>query len=107
MTTVRDYHDAAMIHVQDAIVARYEGRDDDYRALHAKALPLEVAAIETLEREVGTGAETEPTRSILYCGAASMALAAGDAVEANRLARIGLAGNPPANVRADLLELTT
>ena len=105
MTTVRDHHDAAMRDAQDAMVVRDVGNAVSARALYAQALTHEMAAIETLERVSGTGPETEPTRSILYLSAASLAWCAGNNREALRLIEIGLAGSPPPRVRADLLEL--
>jgi hypothetical protein len=105
MTTVRDHHDFAMSEVNDAILCRFLGNEDESRAHYVKALPHELAAIKVLEDVSGTGPDTEPTRSILYLSAASLAWCAGDNVEARRLIDIGLAGSPTPRTKADLLEL--
>jgi hypothetical protein len=47
----------------------------------------------------------EPTRSILYRSAASLAWNCQDYVETERLARKGLEGTPPGDVAAELEEL--
>ena len=70
-----------------------------------KSSTRRLEAIAVLERVAGTGPDTEPTRSILYLGAASLAWNAGDHIEAKRLAGIGLAGSPTPRTRDDLLEL--
>jgi len=56
--------------------------------------------------EVLAGAiEAEPTRSVLYRSAASLAADCGEYSEAERLAREGLAGKPPAEIEDELREL--
>lgn len=47
----------------------------------------------------------EPTRSVLYRSAASLAWSCQDYAEAERLARTGLAGDPPADIAEELGEL--
>lgn len=100
--TVRSLHDEAMVYAQDAHIA---ANPEEAKSLFALALPFELQAIEVLEQAAGTGPDTEPTRSILYLGAASLAWRSGDNIEAKRLADIGLAGSPTPRTRADLLEL--
>jgi len=47
----------------------------------------------------------EPTRSVLYRSAATLARDCRDFSEAKRLIQEGLTGNPPGNVAAELKEL--
>lgn len=49
--------------------------------------------------------EAEPTRSILYRSAASLAISAGEPIAAVSLIRQGLAGNPAPKIKAELLAL--
>lgn len=105
MKTVRDHHDQAMEYALDAWVARRMGAEDAEREASATALTHELAAIKVLEDTSGTGPDTEPTRSILYLSAASLAWCAGDNEQARQLIDIGLAGSPTPRTRADLLEL--
>ena len=49
--------------------------------------------------------EAEPTRSVLYRSAASLAADCGEYSEAERLAGEGLAGRPPAEIADELREL--
>jgi len=49
--------------------------------------------------------EYEPTRSVLYRSAASLAWSCQDYVEAERLARKGLEGRPPGQIAHELKEL--
>ena len=67
----------------------------------AEALKIERGAIERFEAVHGP-LGPEPSRSVLYASAASIATFAGDRVAAVAFAREGLAGNPPDDVRAEL-----
>jgi hypothetical protein len=49
--------------------------------------------------------DNEPTRSVLLRSAASLALNCGQSREAERLIALGLAGNPPEELRDELREL--
>ena len=55
--------------------------------------------------ELAEAIEAEPTRSVLYRSAASLAADCGEYSEAERLAREGLAGKPPAEIEDELREL--
>lgn len=78
--TVRDAHDEAMVHAQEAIVLREQARAESRRGL-----TLELEALSILEAS-GTGPETEPTRSILRRSAGWLAHDAGDLAKARELA---------------------
>ena len=55
--------------------------------------------------ELAGALEAEPTRSVLYRSAASLAADCGEYSEAERLAREGLAGRPPVEIADELREL--
>jgi hypothetical protein len=101
MRTVRDLHREAMALAQDAALYRERGDLDAARELSAQALPLEEQAAALVEKVL----ESEPTRSILYQSAASLALQAGEHATAQRLVAEGLSGYPPPRVEQDLKDL--
>src|SRR3954454_388791 len=70
-------------------------------ALYMRALESEGAAADLLEQEY----QLEPTRSILYRSAASLALRCGNYQEAERLIANGLAGNSPEEITEELRDL--
>jgi len=90
-----------MWYAQDAMVAREQGDTDEANRLIALALPLEVQACELIEK----AEKSEPTRSILYLSAASLAQTAGDVPYAQRLIGEGLAGWPNPRTAYGLKEL--
>ncbi|HVR96403.1 MAG TPA: hypothetical protein VMW27_07305 [Thermoanaerobaculia bacterium] len=71
------------------------------RALFKSAFERERQAADLLETEL----DQEPTRSVLYRSAASLALDCGEPAEAERLAAKGLAGKPPQDIRGELEQL--
>ena len=93
--TVRELHDKAMRLAQQASM---HGELDQARSVAAEALVLERQAAELVENE----RSSEPTRSILYLSAASLALQAGQYDDMRQLAREGLAGFPMARTIAEL-----
>ena len=100
--TVRELHHEAMAFAQDAMIARHVHNDTErFRQLAAQALPLEVEAAQRLERTK----ESEPTRSILYLSAASLAWQAEDYKQARELVREGLSGFPSPRTEHNLHEL--
>lgn len=72
--------------------------------IYAEALRLERSAIEELRAAAGRGEEVEPTLSVLCRSGACLALLAGEAEEAARLARLGLDGCKYPEIEAELLE---
>jgi len=63
-----------------------------------KAMRLEMSAADLLAIDYAS----EPTRSLLFRGASSIALRVQDVSTAKRYAEAGLAGNPPGELRDDL-----
>jgi hypothetical protein len=92
-------HRAAMDAYDRHEAARKQGRHTEARAALHEALALETAAAQ------GVPAELEPTRSVLFRSAASIALDAGLPADARRLITAALRGNPPAAIKQELLEL--
>ena len=90
-----------MARLDEAVVARMSGDSNRYRSLQQQAFETEREAAELLT----DGYEHEPTRSILFRSAASLALDCGDYSEAERLASAGLAGHPPAAVAQELRDV--
>jgi len=90
-------HSEAMQHANDGMAQRYLGEIDAAVATFRKAWELErTAAMELI------GEALEPSRSILFRSAASLALLCGEIEDARRLAHLGLAGTPDRHVRQSL-----
>jgi hypothetical protein len=98
MSTVRDLHDQAMHLAQDALLARQAGDVTQAENLARQALPLELQAAARVAKEPAS----EPTRSILYLSAASLAYQCNDFATAQRLVAEGLSGYPPPRVEQEL-----
>ena len=69
MQTIKEIHDKAMNLAEDAFHAQKSGREADAIRLFAEALELEQEAANSLP----LSEESEPTRSILFRSAASLA----------------------------------
>ncbi|MDP9313659.1 MAG: hypothetical protein M3R24_22730 [Chloroflexota bacterium] len=98
MTTVRSLHDEAMNLAQLALVARHTGDIDQATILARQAFEHERQAAEL----VPEGLESEPTRSIMYRSAASLAYQCREYRIALQLIAKGLAGYPPPRVEQEL-----
>ncbi|MEA2695282.1 MAG: hypothetical protein QOJ16_4669 [Acidobacteriota bacterium] len=97
-TRMTALHQRAMEQAQEALTTSDSRLA---RELSRSAFEKEREAAESLPSEPGQ----EPTRAILYRSAAMLALDCRDDAEAGRLARAGLAGSPPDDVRAELREI--
>jgi hypothetical protein len=91
-------HEAAMELARKAFSAR---ETPGSRELFSHALEKERRAADIWAQTSGL----EPTRSILYRSAASLAWNSEDYREVVRLAQKGLAGSPPGDIAAELEEL--
>jgi hypothetical protein len=98
---LRAKHREAMKYASRAQVAKFEGDMATYRALYEKAYKHELEAVKMVEHDF----EAEPTRSVLYRSAASMAYVCKRYQEAEKLIGIGLAGNPPHEIAEELRDL--
>lgn len=101
MSTVRGLHDEAMKLSQLALVARHTGEEERAERLARQAYELETKAAEL----VPEGQASEPTRSILYRSAASLALQSKEYRIAQQLIAKGLSGYPPPRVEQELKTL--
>jgi hypothetical protein len=101
MSSVRELHDEAMRLAQLALVARHHGESERAEAIAREAYEYETRAAHL----VPEGEASEPTRSILFRSAASLAFQCGELKIAQRLIAEGLSGYPPAQVETELKEL--
>lgn len=102
MSTAADRHALAMSHYDTALTARAAGDESTFRSAVVLALEEEAAAAKVFEADHAV----EPTRSILYRSAATIALTACEFSRALELAASGLASpSTPAEIRAELVGL--
>lgn len=97
---LNEKHRKAMELAALALLARQRGNEKE-------AMPLFREAY-NLEREVANElapTDLEPSRSVIHRSAATLALDCGEYVEAEKLAMIGLLGNRPASIAAELREV--
>jgi hypothetical protein len=98
-TTQQLHNDAMQSYTRARLSSNPRVKDRNLR--HALELETQAAAL-LFDRP-----EREPTRSWLYKGAAVIAQECGEYREALRLVDIGLAGNPPDYLRAELASVRT
>jgi tetratricopeptide (TPR) repeat protein len=101
MTTVNDLHPKAMDLAETAFLYRNKGEIETAKDLFLQALVLEQEAASLLPAV----RESEPSRSVLYRSAASLAYNAGDHDTADRLVAHALSGFPPPEVKEELKNL--
>jgi hypothetical protein len=101
MSEVRELHDQAMAFAEKASVAKLSGNLEQANTLLRQAYRNEVEAAKLLE-DISS---PEPTRSILFRSAASLAIDCNALREAERLVAIGLSGNPPSYIAEELRDL--
>lgn len=97
MTIIHD-HNFAMELADEADTARQQGDMDTAQRLISYAFHSERAAALALRDQK----DAEPSRSVLFRSAASLAIQAGHLREARCMIRHGLAGNPPAEIATEL-----
>lgn len=90
MTTPESLFRLSQPHISRAEAARFEEREDDYRAALSQAYALQAECADMLADHV----DAEPTRSIVHMSAASLAMRLGLYAESIALCDRGLAGNP-------------
>ena len=101
MSTVRKLHDKAMKLAQLSLVARHEGKTEQAEELARQAYECESQAAELVPEDKSS----EPTRSILYRSAASLAYQCRELSTAQRLIGKGLSGYPPPQIEQELKDL--
>jgi hypothetical protein len=95
---VEALHERAMELASQADVARRAGRFSEVSDLLFEAMKLETEAAEQVS--------VEPSRSVLYRSAASLALECGELREAERRIASAIAGSPPVEILEELRELS-
>jgi len=103
MNHVEDIHRLAM-ELHDIWLLWNKGTPPRFGVFTGRALRL-ACDLETLAAEMMDGIPVEPSRSVFYRSAATMCQRCGRYESAIRLIKAGLAGNPPAEIRAELEEL--
>jgi len=101
MQDVADLHHKAMGLADEAMLARLRGETDQAADLTRRALEHEEKAALLLRDQF----DAEPTRSVLFRSAATLALDCGHPREAERLIGAALAGNPPEEIAGELRDL--
>ncbi len=94
------WHDKAMNLSQDALVLQLGGQKG-FVELYAQAFEYEQQAA----MQFFDALDKEPTRSVLFRSAASLAIKCNQFSEAERLIEIGLSGNPPKMIATELKAL--
>jgi hypothetical protein len=98
----KELHREAMKYAQDAIVADAKGGKTAAFTLYEQAFALEKEAANLFILSF----EKEPTRSVLFRSAASLAMNCKQYDEAKRMIHLGLAGNAPDEIVDELLQLS-
>ncbi len=101
MSQIEELHKEGMHLAEMAIVAKLKGDLEQSNQLFRQAYEKESQAARLMPDEPSH----EPTRSILYRSAASLALDCNEYREAERLISVGLAGNPPEEIALELRDL--
>src|ERR1051326_2584275 len=101
MRSIEADHNRAMEYADRAHQAKQRGDATTASRNFADAFVLEKQAAEAMVPYM----DVEPTRSILLRSAASLALECNENNEAERLACLGLSGNPPADIRRELRDV--
>lgn len=101
MSDLKTLHRQAMDFAEMAEMAKLRGELEQATDLFRQAFEYERDAASSIESD----AAAEPTRSVLYRSAASLALDYGDLREAERLIAIALVGDPPQGIAEELRDL--
>ena len=97
----KQLHQEASMAMQQAIVLRAQGEEETAHNMFAKAFELEKQAALSLL----TDFDREPTRSVLFRSAGSLAMNCKKYREAEKLFAQGLAGEPPRRIMLQLRAL--
>lgn len=101
MMNISELHNKAMDLAELATLTRLRGEIEHADELTRQAYELEKQTAEIYANDF----PEEPTRSVLYRSAASLALECGDARSAQKLIIAGLSGEPPAEIEDELKDL--
>ena len=101
MMEIQELHTQAMELADRADLLKRQGNTDEALCLYKQSLEAERdAAYKAKKQNVG-----EPTESVLFRSAASLAYSIKDYREAERLICMALAGNPPSEIAEELRSL--
>jgi hypothetical protein len=98
---IDELHTAAMVAAEKGFIAKITGDDEASLLMFREAYLNERMAAELLRDKL----EEEPTRSVLYRSAASLALEVREFREAERLVSLALAGDPPEEICDELRDV--
>jgi hypothetical protein len=98
---VNQLHERAMLLAEDAFLAKRAKNQAEAMDLYQQPFTLEKEAAMLLVNDY----DIEPTRSVLFKGAASLALNCENFREVERMTGFALSGNPPAPITQELREL--
>lgn len=98
---VNQLHEQAMQFAEEAFLAKRSKEVNTSKKLYDEAYHLEEQAALLMI----TDYDIEPTRSVLFKGAASLAFNAEKHQEAERMIRFALLGNPPTPIERELYAL--
>jgi hypothetical protein len=101
MKEVNALHEKAMALADQAAAMRMAGTMDEFKRLTLEALKLESEAAKTFAAE----SNLEPTRSVLFRSAATLAVECQELRIAEQLISAALAGNPPSEIADELRDL--
>lgn len=101
MSKIEQLHNQAMDWAEEAFIAKRKGQEAEANALFKRALGLETEAAAACPPEQAS----EPTRSILYRSAASLAYHAQEYQRAQQLVTDAFQGYPPPEITAELTAL--
>ncbi|MEH1826586.1 MAG: hypothetical protein V7L22_14660 [Nostoc sp.] len=101
MSQIQELHQQAMDLAGMALVAKLRGGLNSASQLSREAFEKERLAAELITGDL----EAEPTRSVLHCSAATLAVECGEIHTAERLIAIALSGNPPTEIAEELKDL--
>jgi len=103
MSQIHELHQQAMDLAEMAQVAKFKGDLDLAAELSRQAFNTETAAAELIANNFAA----EPTRSILYRSAATLAIDCGEFYRAEHLIKAAQQGNPPTEIMEELKDLST
>ncbi|TAE59640.1 MAG: hypothetical protein EAZ76_05220 [Nostocales cyanobacterium] len=101
MSQIQELHKQAMDLAEMAQVAKLRNNSDLAAQLSRQAFEKERLAAELIVNDL----TAEPTRSILYHSAATLAIDCGEIHSAERLIAVALSGNPPTEIAEELKDL--
>ncbi len=101
MSQIQELHQQAMDLAEMAQVAKLRSNLDLASQLSRQAFEKERLAAELIVNDLAA----EPTRSILYGSAATLAIDCGEIHSAENLIAVALSGNPPTEIAEELKDL--